>query len=125
MHSWKERKVEIKIKISDERISGLLCCGFEGGVGYWCQIAGYEGREDETYPHTTLPLKPNAAVLCEEWEEEEPTLLRLDRAAVERGLKIMSEKYPRHFMNFVCENEDAETGDVFIQCCLLGDVVYG
>jgi len=37
----------------------------------------------------------------------------------------MAEKYPRHFHNFLEENDDAETGDVFIQCCLFGEIVYG
>jgi len=37
----------------------------------------------------------------------------------------MAEKYPRHFANFAQEAEDAETGDVFIQCCVLGEIVYG
>lgn len=37
----------------------------------------------------------------------------------------MAEKWPRHFGNFISENEDAETGDVFIQLALLGDIVYG
>jgi hypothetical protein len=37
----------------------------------------------------------------------------------------MQEQYPRHFSNFISENYDAETGDVFLQCCLLGKVKFG
>ena len=51
--------------------------------------------------------------------------MTLDGDAVQRGLQTMAEKYPRHWGDFIRENEDAITGDVFIQCCLLGEVVYG
>jgi len=37
----------------------------------------------------------------------------------------MGEKYDWHLKNFIEENDDAETADVFLQCCVLGDIVYG
>jgi hypothetical protein len=46
-------------------------------------------------------------------------------ADLAKGLQTMAEKYPRHFADFVAENDDADTGDVFLQCVVLGDVVYG
>lgn len=33
--------------------------------------------------------------------------------------------YPRHWTNFVTENHDAETADVFLQLVVLKDIVYG
>jgi len=68
-------------------------------------------------------ISSGAAILLQEIDGE--NVLRLDRAALEPGLQIMAEKYPRHFANFAQEAEDAETGDVFIQCCVLGEIVYG
>lgn len=118
--------ITTKLTFSQQRISDLLCCGFEGGVGYWCVIVDYipEGiRGKCTYPHIEVPFHPGAAILLQEIDGE--NVLRLDRAALERGLQIMAEKYPRHFANFAQEAEDAETGDVFIQCCVLGEIVYG
>jgi hypothetical protein len=52
-----------------------------------------------------------------------PTLL--DWVALQRGLQIMATKFPHHFGNFISEDDDAETGDVFVQCAVLGDVVFG
>jgi hypothetical protein len=49
----------------------------------------------------------------------------LDRVAILEGLRIMAEKEPRHFADFMTENDDADTGDVFLQCCLYGEVIYG
>jgi hypothetical protein len=48
-----------------------------------------------------------------------------DLAAVRRGLQVMAEKYPRHFSDIVSGDDDATTADVFVQCCVLGEVVYG
>jgi hypothetical protein len=40
-------------------------------------------------------------------------------------LRLMAEKEPRHFADFMQENDDAVTGDVFLQCVLLKAVIYG
>lgn len=143
--------VSVTHDIDIERIRGLLCCGFEGGVGYWCQIIDYtfpdgvkyddfrEGgkRQDpENYWHPCqlVPTTNGCAVICnidageglsEEEEKQNEEGLRLDLEAIGRGLKIMANKYPHHFADFIQENDDATTGDVFIQCCLLGEIVYG
>lgn len=53
------------------------------------------------------------------------TEYRLDRAALLRGSDLMAEKFPHHFANVITENADAETGDVYLQCCLFGGIVYG
>jgi hypothetical protein len=37
----------------------------------------------------------------------------------------MAQAYTRHFADFINQNDDAITGDVFLQCCLLGEVLYG
>lgn len=49
----------------------------------------------------------------------------LDLRTVASGLNIMCRDYPRHFADLVGENDDATTADVFVQCCVLGGVVYG
>jgi hypothetical protein len=127
--------MDVKTSIPESRIADLLCCGFEGGVGYWCCITGYTEPEtprsawgdDTIFRHVDYPLC-GGAVLCEVVEDEtgeEVETLTLDGDAVQRGLQTMAEKYPRHWGDFIRENEDAITGDVFIQCCLLGEVVYG
>jgi hypothetical protein len=49
----------------------------------------------------------------------------LDADSIKSGLQLMQQEYPRHFAAFVSEDDDAETADVFLQCCLLGMVKYG
>jgi len=130
--------MRVTTDIPDERVAGLLCCGFEGGVGYWCRIIDYrEPRKPEPvldadacvplphiYPHADYPLT-GGAVVCHVTDDPDPDDLVLDRAACERGLQLMAEKAPSHWGDFLAGREDAVTGDVFIQLCLLGEVVYG
>jgi len=127
----------VKITIENARVAGLLCTAFEGGVGYWCRIMDYvepaERRavlspgDGRVYRYADYPLTGGAAVcrLSEEHTDEEWLPLVLDRAAIQRGLDLMPQVAPEHWANFLTENEDAETGDVFVQLCLLGEVVYG
>jgi hypothetical protein len=138
---------QVVSEISAERVASLLCCGFEGGVGYWCRIFGYRKPrkvvahispdDGEVFPHIDYPLCAGGAVLCYETEvdghddefflksENREKLLVLDRAAIERGLRLMPTASPRQWGRFLSQDDDADTGDVFIQLCLLGEVRYG
>jgi len=138
-------KVNVNVEISRKRMSHLLCAGMEGGIGYWARIVEYieppdnvnifEGFEDdwllgsEVFRHIHYPMcEAGGGVVFEDATGEdfpsEPRVT-LDYAALLRGLQVMSEKEPRHFAHFMEENEDATTGDVFIQCCVFGEVIFG
>jgi len=115
------------VELEDQQIEDLLCTAFEGGVGYWCRIVSYiepENADMLTYKHSEYPVNGDA-VVCQAVVEAEPKDRVLDRAAVERGLRLMAERYPRHWADVIEETTDATTGDIFVQCALLGDVVYG
>jgi hypothetical protein len=125
--------VAVKHSISLERISDLLCSAFEGGSNYWYVInefvepkaLTFRTDKDQVYRHLDYPLNEGGALVVGDMEDEDSEDKRLDLEAIERGLKIMAEKYPRHMLDFINENEDADTGDVFLQCCLFGEAIYG
>lgn len=48
----------------------------------------------------------------------------LDIEAIRRGLQIMATKYCKHWNDFVNENDDANTADIFGQCCVYGEYIY-
>jgi hypothetical protein len=63
-------------------------------------------------------------------EADEPLPAGLTKHVIRKedldaGLKLMAEKHSTHFADFIAENEDAITADVFFQCVVLKDVVYG
>lgn len=124
--------ITVPIEIKLERIADLLCCAFEGGVGYWATIVDmtapskpkrYLGPAYCDYPITggTITIRVDG----EEPSSEPIGLYVLDLFAIDRGLKAMAVKYPHHFAAFMTENEDAATGDVFVQCCCFEEVRYG
>lgn len=134
--------ITASLKVSDEIIKGLLCSAFEGGSNYWYQNLDYDfGKTNLTYedfkkggkmqdpknywhPCQLVPLVEGCSLTIEDGEDSNKTFI-LDRAAIERGVQVMAEKYPQHFADILTENGDATTGDVFLQCCLFGDTIYG
>jgi hypothetical protein len=57
--------------------------------------------------------------------DEERELMKLDEEAIKRGLQGLAEEHPEHLADFLREEEDAITGDVFVQLCVFGELVYG
>jgi hypothetical protein len=44
---------------------------------------------------------------------------------VQKGLELMRDKYPRHYADLVEEEDDAITGDVWLQLAVFGELIYG
>ena len=65
--------------------------------------------------------------------ETDELLGYLNRASIKVGLQLMSyckdlkgKVVPaRHFKNLATDNDDAETADVFMQLCVMGEITYG
>ena len=119
----------VSFNVPQQRVWDLLCCGMEsGGYGSFV-IEGYEPKDIRdnpkcSYPHIDTPFLGGAILMRDKYGDE-PTVYRLTLDALKRGLTILGEKYPHLMADFVNENEDVITGDAFIQCALLGEIVYG
>ena len=134
--------------ITEQRMRDLLCTAFEGGMSsQWALYADCEIRDGLTIEdfheggseavkvsefspsHHLIPFVEGCTLIMEDIEDVDddgkPTLYRLDRAAMIRGLELMAEKHPRHFNDFMEENDDAITGDVWLQLACMGEVIYG
>lgn len=112
------------------RVSDLLCAAFEGGSNHWyCElrVEQYpEGKSKADYDcwWIQVPLEEGGVLkfdLKDDFRNEE---FRLNLEIITKGLRTMQDKYSWHWADFINENEDAETGDVFLQCCVFGDIVY-
>lgn len=112
--------------LSDDRIANLLVGAFEGGSNYWIEWAEIQAGPvvgtvwGERQPFYGAPFSGGAIVV----QPFEDPSAALDRTAIQRGLKVMANKYPHHFADALTEHDDATTADVFLQCCLFGELVY-
>jgi len=137
------KEVTIRHQITEDQVRNLLVSAFEGGSTYWMYILKYEyppktckddflagGRravKDSTgeywHPCYVIPFcEDGAIVLDDRYENVQYTLTR-DKML--EGLQIMAEKYPKHFQSIIEDNTDATTADVFLQCSLFNEIVYG
>lgn len=129
--------IALPLALPLSRVSDLLSSAFEGGSNYWYTIDEFikpkgaprtwkqRAYPDEVFRHLDYPLNKGGALLIEDKESGVSDHHRLDLPAIEKGLEVFATKYPRHFGDWLAENDDATTGDVFLQCCLFGEVVYG
>lgn len=128
--------VDITIPIPKQRISDLLCCAFEGGSNYWYVIKKFNAPSvlvfhndpSRIYQHLDYALNDGGSLIIETGERDKiggKKEWTLNIKSIKRGLTVLWTKYPHHFGAFLAENEDAETGDTFLQCCLFGDIELG
>jgi hypothetical protein len=120
-------KVNHEVEITDIRMKDLLCCAMEGGSDYWCRIVGYvnPNKVEVEYKHLDLPFIEGCGVLVQDREDASSEKVLINRDRLEKSIKLMAEKYPQHFNDFINENEDADTGDVFLQLATYEDIVFG
>ena len=122
--------VTLNIAVPAERINDMLCSALEGGSVYWavrCSVLNddYKGQE---YAHQ-VPMAGGTVFVFYDPDENGhlPHLEKatLDRASIDKGMAVFQTVAKgRHLVDLLNENDDAETGDVFLQCCLFGEVVY-
>jgi len=124
----------VGFKLTWDMVRHTLCSALEGGSNYWYCIAEFipptvgdvpwDG-EEVCFRHLDYPCREGGALIIIELGEEEPKRMRLDRAALVEGLKVMATKYTKHFADVMTETGDAITGDVLLQCACFGELIYG
>lgn len=128
----------VQLEISDDQMRNLLVSAFEGGSNYWMFIKGLEypkGKTKKDYEKSVkdgdhywqipyvLPFVKGGGVVLQDVESDDTWTLTKEK--MEEGVRVMAVKYPHHFKDLMTENCDADTGDVFLQCSLFGELVYG
>jgi hypothetical protein len=113
----------------------MLCSAFEGGSNYWYEIKSVKAPEafefrympdllDKPCSYTDYPTNVGGHLIVGDDEGDmEDAMLNLP--ALHQGLQVMAEKCPNYFRDLMNDNDDAFTADVFLQCCLWGEVIFG
>ncbi len=115
----------IDMEVKASTIVGLLICAFEGGSNYW-----YDDLK-------LLERSSKAEVPSERFYEDmithgfsiqdkvtkEAYIIRQDNLV--EGIVLMATQHPKHFMDAQNENDDAITGDVYLQLVVHRKVIYG
>jgi hypothetical protein len=131
-----KRSLPLHITIDYNRVLDVLVSGLDGGIRYWGHVHRWEipGGADRSWLADQefcdnvdqLYLAPFLHGWIEiKVDEEEGPAKRIDLSRLGRALDIMAEKYPKHFTDILCENDDAITGDVLIQLAIFEEIVYG
>lgn len=116
-----------------ERISDLLTTALEGGSNYWYNLPDIDEILSITSKSGPLLFVDRVIIAIYDfnlslkvYDIEDPKLFlgELNLETIERGEEVMLEKYQDYFMDILSENDDAETADVWFQCCVLGNVIF-
>jgi len=129
-----------------DRVRGLLCCAFEGGSNYWIDaispnypahthaldygVGGsmqpaHEVGPGYQYWHWSQLLPTTGGSVDVYVTDEITNIHTLDLTRIRTGLQLLADWHPKHFADMLTGNDDATTGDVFLQLCLFGEVIYG
>jgi len=111
----------------DQIMSDLLCSAFEGGSNYWYMIEKVvypKGKTEKDFklPFNELPFKGCSLEITADGGRK---IYTLDRKALDKGWITMRDEMAQHYADAMCGNADATTGDVFLQACLFGKIVFG
>ena len=126
------------VEIPRQRVADLLVGAFEGGCNYWIKHQCFGQKPPptptaivspdtgEVYPTYDYPLTEGGeCTFVAEDESGKEVTVKLNLETLTKGLEVMAAKYPRAFADFIAENDDACTADVFVQCVAFGRAVYG
>jgi hypothetical protein len=131
--------VTVPLTIPEQRLRDQVCNGMESGSYGSFEIQGYEPKGIENhpdceYPHIDVPFLTGeneegasvpGAVLLKDKYGDEPTVYRLTRDSLIKGLTLMAHDNPYQFRQAIEEcGGDVITGDLLIQYAVLGKHVY-
>lgn len=132
--------VKATVEVPFRMLQGMIITVLDQGYD-WFKIGALivpKGRTKDEYriskefgniaPRYNLPFVEGGGVEIFELnpDEDDYTVrheLTFDK--LKNGIQIMAEKYPIIFSEVMSENDDINTADAFLQCALLGELIYG
>ena len=115
----KKITIAIRSHFDIEDIKNLLDSASRG-ASYWAGTGlAYESETKKALTEKGVEIQD-----FEGGDDLNPKIYVLNAQKIKRGLTVMAKKEPSHFADFIKGEGDNDTGDVFLQCCLFGEVIY-
>jgi hypothetical protein len=129
----KMMQFDIPIQIEEDTIESLIVSALEGGSNYWYMVTGLcdpnEKRQKSKFTYLSdYVMKGQGLFINDSVYETDKSKQRygvLDLNTIRTGMVVIAQKYPHHFKDILSGDCDATTGDVFLQCCVFGELIYG
>lgn len=131
--------VTTTVEVPFERVTDCLTGAIEGGSGYWCNQ--FMAASDDKSTRLYQSMRNSDKVWYDEaayWQGggkaelafDKPTDDHSGKAAIGleqlvKGLNVMARVAPGQFGHLINENDDASTHDVYLQCVLFGEIIFG
>lgn len=129
--------IKTEVEVTPRRIADLMVTAIESGIGYWCK--GVYLRSPRISTGHTGPWYDDENLYEVRAEELSIEVVELDPSSAEGSWIINLKSMEKAFMlmqsfgkpkgycwrDFINENEDAITADVWFQLAVFGEVVYG
>lgn len=113
------------VAISASRVADLLCGAFEGGSTYWAiEMARTGDATGLEFPRIELAPSRRGTVTLGD-DEDEALTGTLSAESIQTGLALLARQHPERMLEFLQEDDDATTSDMFLQLCLFGEVIFG
>lgn len=129
--------VQATVEVPFDHITNAIIGAIEGGSVYWMNFfaplatsadlrAELKADDKIWYAETEFWERGGGArIEFDKPTESDPGFRNVGKAELVTGLNTMAAKAPKHFADLINENDDAITHDVFIQCVLFGEIVFG
>lgn len=125
--------MKISVEIKAERIGDLMCSAVEQNhmTRAWCggvELVKSEATIPEAanwYCDVPALYEGEFALDVIEFDGDEEKTHRVTRDNLLKAFELMATKHGQHFGDFMQENDDGVTADVFLQLFAMGEVKYG
>lgn len=133
----KQRQAAKDKSLSKEDIINLFVGALEGGSNYWYEIKHIPRDVKYAIEHGASTSESVINYILsggkiyfydienESEDEDDAYLGYVDMGKLLDGISILKRDYPNVYENIIMETYDAGDADVFLQLCVMGDVVYG
>ena len=112
--------ITVPYTVPRERVEHLLSGGLPWAFSYWLTDLDYDDEWDGRLLSSEVLARDVPFKFSPECELPEPR-----KHNIAEALELLATECPGHWYDFINENEDAITGDVFVQLLCFGEVVYG